>query len=204
MKYQFEPASHISDYLAAIKDRSEFVVVEKDGGYTVINYLVQMADTFPDPETASSPEERRNFILRRECRGIIFSTATGHVIAKRLHKFFNVNEREETQVGKVDFSEPHVILEKLDGSMITPVWTTLGLRWGTKMGVTMVALPVEEFVAEHPEYVDLAELCRDNRLTPIFEWTSRKQTIVIDYPTDNLVLIAIRNNVTGEYLPYDE
>lgn len=204
MKYKFEPASHIDDYLAAIKDRSEFIVVEKDGGYTVINYVVQMADTFPDPETASTPEERRNFILRRECRGIIFDTITGLVIAKRLHKFFNVNEKDETQVSKVDFTQPHVILEKLDGSMITPVWTSDGLRWGTKMGVTQVALPVEEFVAANPVYTLFAQWAVSEGLTPIFEWCSRKQTIVLDYPVDQLVLTAIRNNVTGEYMSHTD
>jgi RNA ligase len=141
--------------------------------------------------------------ILRECRGLIFDTATGKVIARRLHKFFNVNEREETQVGKVDFSEPHVILEKLDGSMITPVWTTQGLRWGTKMGVTMVALPVEEYLADHWEYAEFAELCKHNGVTPIFEWCSRKQTIVIDYAVDQLVLIAVRSNVTGEYMGYE-
>ena len=39
--------------------------------------------------------------------------------------------------------------------------------------------------------------------TPIFEWCSRKQRIVIDYPEDRLVLLALRNNVSGEYKPYD-
>jgi RNA ligase len=138
----------------------------------------------------------------RECRGIIFNTATGKVIARRLHKFFNVNEREETQVQHIDFSEPHVILEKLDGSMITPLRTTHGIRWGTKMGVTMVALPVEEFIAEHEVYSTFASWAESEGYTPIFEWCSRKQTIVIDYEVDQLVLTAMRNNVTGEYMSH--
>jgi RNA ligase len=36
--------------------------------------------------------------------------------------------------------------------------------------------------------------------TPIFEWCSRQQRIVIDYPEDKLVLLAMRDNFTGEYL----
>jgi RNA ligase len=39
--------------------------------------------------------------------------------------------------------------------------------------------------------------------TPIFEWISKKNRIVIDYPEDRLVLLAIRKNVTGEYLDYE-
>jgi RNA ligase len=41
-------------------------------------------------------------------------------------------------------------------------------------------------------------------MTPIFEWCSRKQRIVIDYPVDRLVLTAVRENFTGEYVPYSE
>ena len=36
--------------------------------------------------------------------------------------------------------------------------------------------------------------------TPIFEWCSNKNRIVISHPEDRLVLLAIRNTVTGEYI----
>jgi RNA ligase len=192
MNYQFPVINNISQVLPLIKDKPEFIVAVKDGGYTVVNYVVQTAETFPPVVTESDA-------MLRELRGMIFNTATGEVLARRLHKFFNVNERDETQVQKIDFSQPHVILEKLDGSMITPVWTEQGLRWGTKMGVTQVALPVEEFLVGLPQYEALAHECRESDVTPIFEWTSRKQRIVIDYPEDQLVLIAVRRNSTGKY-----
>jgi RNA ligase len=50
----------------------------------------------------------------------------------------------------------------------------------------------------------MADECLDRGLTPIFEWCSRQQRIVVDYPEDRLVLIAIRDNVTGEYASYPE
>ena len=196
MKYDFPHITNISQVLPHVAKRPEFIVAEKDGGYTVINYLVQMADTFP-------PVQYEADAILRECRGMIFNTATGEVIARRYHKFFNVGEKDETQINKIDFNEPHVILEKLDGSMITPVWTDAGLRWGTKMGVTDVALPVEEFVSRNPHYTHYANICRAAGFTPIFEWCSRKQAIVIDHPVDRLVLTALRNTITGEYEPYD-
>jgi RNA ligase len=196
MKYSFPHISNISQVLPVIKDSPEFIVAEKDGGYTVINYLVATDKTFPSVITEADA-------IRRECRGMIFHTKTGNILHRRLHKFFNVNERDETQVNLVDFSQPHVILEKLDGSMITPVFTDAGIRWGTKMGVTDVALPVEEFIVDHPEYVRVAEYCHKNGMTPIFEWCSRKQRIVVDYPEDKLMLIAVRWNDTGDYMAYD-
>ena len=62
----------------------------------------------------------------------------------------------------------------------------------------------EEFVARNVRYADFACEVLSEGKTPIFEWCSRQQRIVVDYPVDRLVLIAIRDNVTGEYVGYDE
>lgn len=198
MKYEFPLITNISQVLPLIADKPEFIVAVKDGDYTVINYVVQMADTFPPVETEAHA-------ILRELRGMIFKTSTGEVIARRLHKFFNVNEKTETQLHEIDFTRPHVILEKLDGSMITPIpMADWSLRWGTKMGCTEVAVPVEEFISRNPQYVEFAKMATGYmRSTPIFEWCSRKQAIVIDHPVDKLVLIAMRRNESGRYIPYD-
>jgi hypothetical protein len=41
---------------------------------------------------------------RRECRGIIFHAETGALLARRYHKFFNVNELDETLPGKTRYA----------------------------------------------------------------------------------------------------
>lgn len=220
MDYQFPRIEHLDDVLPAIEGRDEFIVAEREWG-TVVNYMVSMADTFPpvsndgywcpgckqpmsETEGCGSqrcPDPVSLAAIRRECRGILFYP-DGRIMARRLHKFFNVNERDETADHRIDLSKPHVILEKLDGSMITPVFTAAGIRWGTKMGITEVSMQAEEFVAQNPIYQKMAEQCREGGQTPIFEWCSRKQRIVVDYPEDRLILVAIRDNVTGEYLAY--
>ena len=222
MNYEFPTIRNISDVLPAIEGRDEFVVAEKEG-YTVINYNVMMADTFPDvcymrevgmgvrleDDDLSQPAPTvmalmrdKNAAIRRECRGIIFDTETGDVIRRPFHKFFNVNEREETQDHVVDLSRPHAILEKLDGSMIAPFIVDGQMIWGTKMGATDVAKPVEEFVDD--DYIDFAVFCISNGMTPIFEWCSRKQRIVLDYGSeDQLILTAIREIKSGRYLSQD-
>lgn len=186
MNYQFPLIRNISDVLPAIEGRDEFVVAEKNG-YTVINYNVMMADTF-------------DCNIRRECRGIIFDSVTGDIIRRPFHKFFNVNEREETQDHVIDLTRPHAILEKLDGSMIAPFIVNGQMIWGTKMGATDVAKPVEEFVVRNPNYLEFAQDMIAAGLTPIFEWCSRKQRIVLDYKEDQLILTAIRQMDTGRYL----
>lgn len=216
MSYKFPEIRHLDDVRDAIAGRDEFIIAERDWGY-VVNYMVNMPDTFPPVlKTVIDIEVRdgdEHFIahetvydlhaaIRRECRGMLFYP-NGDLMSRRLHKFFNVNERDETQAHVIDFNRPHVILEKLDGSMITPVFWN-GVRWGTKMGITAVAEPVEKFVAERDNYTQLAQECHVRGMTPTFEWCSRKQRIVIDYPEDRLVLTAIRHNVSGEYIKYAE
>jgi RNA ligase len=165
-------------------------VVAVKEGYTVINYNVMMADTF-------------DCSIRRECRGIIFDTATGDIIRRPFHKFFNVNERDETQDHVVDLSRDHSILEKLDGSMIAPFIVNGEMIWGTKMGATDVAKPVEKFIEAHSEYRIYAKFMLSRGYTPIFEWCSRKQRIVLDYSEDQLILTAVRDVVSGRYMSRD-
>jgi RNA ligase len=194
MKYEFPVITNIDQVKSAIKDKPEFIIAERDD-YDVVNYLVGEKDTFEGPDAP----------LLRECRGLIFDKQ-GVVIARRLHKFFNVNEKPETQIENINLSEPHVILEKLDGSMITPIPIGDAIRWGTKMGVTDISMQAEEFVARHPSYGEFAKKCieNENKYTPIFEWCSNKQRIVIDQPEDRLVLIAMRINKTGVYFNYEQ
>jgi RNA ligase len=45
MNYQFPEIRHLNDVLPHIEGRDEFIVAEREG-YSVVNYVVAMADTF--------------------------------------------------------------------------------------------------------------------------------------------------------------
>ncbi len=199
MNYDFPEIDHIDDVIPHIEDWQEFKVMQKDW-YTVINYMVAFEETF------SLVRERShyNMKIRRECRGMIFDTATGNLISRPYHKFFNVGEREETNLDKIDLTQPHVVLEKLDGSMIRPIPTPEGFRLGTKAGITDVAMNAEYFVADKPEYAKFIKSSFACGLTPIFEWCSRKNRIVVDYSDDQLILTAVRDMRSGNYIPYSQ
>lgn len=192
MHYKFPEIRTLEDVLPHIKDREEFIVAEREFG-TVVNYMVSMPNTF-DME---GPDDVGGAI-RRECRGIKFDPV-GNIAARPFHKFFNINEREETQTRFIDLTRPHRLEVKADGSMIHPMLVDGNLRWMTKMGLSDVALQAEEFVVDNPKYIEFGLWCIGEQLTPLFEWCSRKQRIVIDYPEDTLRLLAVRHNVTGEY-----
>lgn len=187
MNYKFPVIEHIDQIREAIKGREEFIEADR-GDYIVFNYLVAYTDSFDCP-------------LRRECRGLIFNPQ-GKLLSRRFHKFFNMGEREETL--NPDLTQEHVLLEKLDGSMITPLLLPSGLKWATKMGVTDIGLMCEQFVKNSKiDYTYFVlDLIRSN-VTPIFEYMSPKTRIVIDHSEEKLVLIAVRENTTGKYFRYE-
>ena len=211
MNYEFPIINNISDVLPAITGRDEFIVAEKEG-YTVINYNVMFADTFPNIDVeeksiGSGPlrelydYERYLRSVRRELRGIIFDSATGDIIRRPFFKFFNINERDETQLNRLDFSKEHWIDTKLDGSMIAVFMHHGELIYGTKMVAPDFNELVKQFVAASD--IDYDSFCRDvieKGYTPIFEFMHPQKRIVIDYGKPALTLLAVRNMVTGEFL----
>lgn len=210
MNYNFPVIKNISDVLPHIEGRNEFKVMRK-GWYTTICYVVALEDTFPLVKVSGGSAKMRaereltNSMLR-ECRGLVFDSDSGVLLSRPYHKFFNVNERVETLSAKVNLEDPHVILEKLDGSMVRPIPLLDGNGWrlGTKAGITDVSMNAEEWVAKKPNYINLIGKLIAKGITPIFEWCSRKNRIVIDYPEDRLVLTGARENLSGTYIAYDE
>ena len=91
----------------------------------------------------------------------------------------------------------------MDGSMIRPVLVNGGVRLGTKMGVTEVAMAAETYVAGRPDSGEIwnwLDRCVKIGVTPIFEFVAPTNQIVIPYEKPDLVLLAIRHNETGNYL----
>lgn len=193
MNINFPIIKSLDDVLPYIKGRDEFKVSHKDD-YTVVSYLVAYEDTFLTGDQITDA-------IRRECRGLIFDKQ-GAIISRPYHKFFNVGELEETQPSKLDLTKEHTLLQKLDGSMVRPIPLHGTFRLGTKAGITRTSMNAEVWLANKPNYIRFINDMLKLNLTPIFEWCSRKDRIVIDYPQDKMVLTAIRHNVTGEYYPF--
>lgn len=206
MNYEFPLIRNISDVLPAIDGRDEFIVAEKEG-YTVINYNVMFEDTFPaivdDLGGWNTTADKANQLaaIRRECRGIIFDSKTGDILRRPLFKFFNINERDETQLHNLDFSKEHWIDTKLDGSMIAVFMHEGELVYGTKM----VAPDFHELVKKFVDASDVGyeTFCRrviTKGYTPIFEFMHPQKRIVIDYGKEPaLTLLAVRHMVSGQF-----
>lgn len=190
MNYVFPEIRTIDDVLPYIEGRSEFIVAEREG-FTVINYVVAFADTFN-----MTGADDLGGAIRRECRGLIFDE-DGSIMSRPFHKFFNVNERDETQAHVLDMTAAHVIMEKMDGSMIRPVRLNGMVRLATKMGITDIAEEAEQLLTGRQ--LDWLDTMMLTGVTPLFEYISPTNKIVIEYSEPQLVLLAMRNNVTGNY-----
>ena len=189
MKYKFPIINDISEVRTAIRGRADFIECHKED-YIVFNYVIATPDTFP-------PVEGWKNAMLRECRGLIFNAESGKCIRRPFHKFFNFGEREETMELEPEFQ----VLEKLDGSMICFFKINGKQIWGTKMGLTDISYDVEKFVQNSEiNYIDFVNNFFDAGYSCMFEWISPKNRIVLPYEQENLILTAIRNIKTGEYL----
>ena len=223
MSHEFPVIKTLDDVYAAI-DINCFYLVKKDN-YQIINYMFSSPEAFPAIVTEYPKNEmiysmsneaavdaieafEKQYILstiKREFRGLKFDLE-GNLICRPYHKFFNVGERVETTIENIDVSKPHIILEKLDGSMIAPFIVDGKIIWGTKMGQTEVSEQVEKWLDDKHlrryDYETFVKMWINDGFTPIFEWCSNRQRIVLDYPESSLRLTAIRHMESGEYSHY--
>lgn len=182
----FPVINHINDLLPHIANNPEINVNVHENGATVVCYSINGPDTFSSP-------------FLRECRGITFDQ-DGKITARSLHKFFNVGEKADTQVDAIDWSQVARVMDKRDGSMITSMVINNQVVCKTKKSfTTSQAKKAEAYIAANPAYEQFARFMHLAGLTPTFEWTGSADRIVLLYPTEELVLTQLRNNVTGEY-----
>ncbi len=190
--------------LAAVEGAPEFRVIHRPGFFAV-DYLYMDGERSFGSMISSEHMSVEQAQLRRECRGIKFNTH-GEIIARPYHKFFNYGQLREVDSLHVDWSRPHLILDKLDGSMIHSVLVEGDFQFMTRKGVGDVAPPALDY-ARHRSGIPYERFCRDLMLdgfTPMFEWCSRLNTIVIDHPVDQLILTGVRHMIDGSYMGYEQ
>lgn len=187
----------MDDVLPAIEGRDEFLVKDK-GEFIIIDYCVQKDDTFIDKGV-----DETILALRRECRGITFDSKTKKIVARKYHKFHNINENDECQFHNIDITKPHIILDKLDGSLINIIKTVNGYQFHTKNGHTDVAIDAENQISNKEPYFKLQSDLDEAGATALFEYVSPTNRIVVKYDEPKLILTAIRENKSGRYWFYD-
>lgn len=161
-----------------------FVTVRKSDDLFIFNY-----------NTQAIFEARWNF-FERVSRGLIINSKTGEIVARAFDKFFNWNE-----FGTIADKELVTVIEKMDGSLGILYRHDGGYKIATRGSFDgEQALWATEFLNANYELDNL-----DTNLTLLFEIIYPENRVVVDYAErQDLVLLAVRNRFTGDYLAFEE
>ncbi|KAG2377646.1 hypothetical protein C9374_009162 [Naegleria lovaniensis] len=231
----FPSITHLSQVVEAIgTDTDDFKFMEQDE-YLFYCYGRVKSTTFPPLIESShssmiSDEELQRRKIRREIRGLTFEKSSGKLVSRCLHKFFNLDENEESSIQtlesrfnthskSINLLDIFLVLEKLDGSMVMPIYVNNNIVFRTKRGYfNNVTNEADLFVKAQREsrnsnthneknsiqYLEFCEYTMNQGLTPIFEFYSKQNMVVVEYSETFLTLIAIRSTCHGSYMPYEE
>lgn len=150
--------------------------------FVICQYTVALPDIF---QTAAD----------LEARGLVFDKATGALLSRPLHKFFNLGEREGLAI--LDAQGPWSLYEKRDGSMIGAFVYKGEIYFHTRGGVSLQAKAALSIASSGLRA--LVETAYSAGYTPIFEWTAPENRVVIPYDNSELTLLALRHRETGRY-----
>lgn len=176
---------------------SKFVIE----GYpiSVFNYrLAQYSDfTTPLPER---PE-----VNAYEMRGLTFVFNKDGSLYKRfllLEKFFNLNQVPESMYSVVKNYKVKFINNKEDGSIASYIQLPNGRVIGkSKMGFdNEQSNGINRIYKSRQDVKVFVDWCLKNEITPIFEYVSPANRIVLRYLEEDLILLRMRNNKTGKHL----
>ena len=184
----------LDEFRSKVAHKEEIRESEIAPGLISFCYMISAENTFDDAWS-------------RECRGIVFNKATGEVVGRALHKFFNVNEREETRVENLYDREIVRLMDKRDGSMIHTVKVGTSYRLKSKKSFESdVAKMATEWIRlnENKNFDTMCQVLAQENHTVIFEYTAPDARIVLPYSAPELRVLHIRDNDTGEYWSKDE
>ena len=139
-------------------------------------------------------------MLLREFRGLTFNNKTNKLLCRKYHKFFNYGENEISR--NFNFSESHIFLDKLDGSMVVAFMDNDVIHFHTKRGFSDTAKNATAFALKNFKFVEFSKRMTQNGYNPIFEYVDPSIPIVIRYPKEDMILTAIRELSTGNYVSY--
>ena len=169
---------------------SKFVVEGYD--VSIFNYRLAMYSDFIDNSAF-------------EMRGLTFVFNEDGSLFNRyllLHKFFNLNQVPESQYSLVADLGIRSIYNKEDGS----VASFIRLPNGSVLGKSKMSFESDQAAGMNRLYKSNADLKRfvdwslEKDYVAVFEYVAPNNRIVLRYLDEELILLRLRDNKTGEYL----
>lgn len=143
----------------------------------------------------------------REARGHMFrieDDGNATIVSMPMAKFFNAEENPIT-IG-LDYSDCELVMDKLDGSLISSFLHDGDVRLKSKTSVQSDQAKAAMKLLNTPEYGALREvinLMENNDWTVNMEFTAPYNRIVLPYQNEGLTVLNCRNRITGEYFGYN-
>lgn len=190
-------------YLPTYDDCLNLVKMDNSPFYESINYVDGYKVSVFNYRLATIADFKLDGAL--EIRGITFIFDTDGTLFRRyllMHKFFNLNQTENTLYDVVKNYTIDSIFNKEDGSLATFIKLPNGKVVGkTKMGFDNdQALAINEIYSTDSNIRIVVDSLLDRDLVPMFEYVAPDNKIVLNYFDRNLILIKVRDNITGNYV----
>jgi T4 RnlA family RNA ligase len=140
-----------------------------------------------------------------EMRGLTFVFNEDGSLYNRyvlLEKFFNLNQVPESLYSVVKNYKIKFVNNKEDGSIASFVKLPNGKIVGkSKMGFDNdQADGINRVYKTNKEVKSLVDWALNNNIVPVFEYVAPNNRIVLRYPSEELILLRLRDNVTGKHI----
>lgn len=196
---KFLQATGLQGIEAFKKLRETFAIDYKTkGNLIVLNY-----NQIKSPKTHA---------ITKECRSLVLDLHTFEVISRAYDRFFNLGEGLENH--DIDYSQSYG-LEKADGSLVVFFYNPHEHQWimrtrtafGDDVTLSFPHMSFKDLIYSDVNVTDelIQELFKSTGtdLSFIFEYIGFHIQHTTKYSKNELVLIGVRNNITGEYWGYD-
>ena len=166
---------------------------------SVFNYRLAQYKDFANP-IPDKPE-----LKGYEMRGLTFVFNEDGSLFNRyvlLEKFFNLNQVPDSLYSVVKNYKIKFVNNKEDGSIASFVKLPNGKVIGkSKMGFDNdQADGINRVYKTNKEVKSLVDWALNNNIVPIFEYVAPNNRIVLRYPSEELILLRLRDNVTGKHI----
>ena len=166
---------------------------------SVFNYRLAQYKDFANP-IPDKPE-----LKGYEMRGLTFVFNEDGSLFNRyvlLEKFFNLNQVPDSLYSVVKNYKIKFVNNKEDGSIASFIKLPNGKVIGkSKMGFDNdQADGINRVYKTNKEIKSLVDWSLDNNIVPVFEYVAPNNRIVLRYPSEELILLRLRDNVTGKHI----
>lgn len=170
---------------------------------SIFNYRLSQPGDFHEPILGN------NKIKAYELRGLTFVFNTDGTLFKRfllLNKFWNIDQSDCSMYSVIKDFKIKNIYNKEDGSIASFIKLPNGKTIARSKASfsSDQAVEIQKIYEKSKNIKRFVDWALSNDIVPIFEYVSPQNKIVVQYSNTDLILLRMRDNLTGEYLDIND